>query len=182
MPMRFVMFLVMVVLARPGVGEGQSPFTVTWTPSVPLQGTVVLVRVSVDSTLALGAAVLHGQLAGQALHFEWLGDGTFAALGGVPLSADTAQTMRLTLVRSGEIVVRETRTVDVRSADYPVDRLRVAPRFGRQPDSATQARIDRERVLETEVARRSHSTPRFWDGPFVRPRPCLLYTSDAADE
>lgn len=170
MSIRLVMLAVMVVLLGPGVGESQHPFTVTWTPSAPLQGTVVLIRVEADSTFELGTGVLHGQLAGQALHFDRLGDGAFVALGGVPLSGEPAHPMRLTYVRDGEIVVRATYTVDVRSADYPVDQLTVAPRFGRQPDSVTQARIDRERILETEAARGSHSTPRFWDGPFVRPR------------
>jgi murein DD-endopeptidase MepM/ murein hydrolase activator NlpD len=48
--------------------------------------------------------------------------------------------------------------------------LRVAPAFGRQPDSATRARIERESSRAVEVARQAHGTPRLWERPFVAPR------------
>src|SRR5207249_3588782 len=38
------------------------------------------------------------------------------------------------------------------------------------PDSALLARIDRERVLARDAARRAHELPRLWKAPFMRPR------------
>jgi murein DD-endopeptidase MepM/ murein hydrolase activator NlpD len=53
---------------------------------------------------------------------------------------------------------------------YPVEKLRVAPTFGREPDSALAVRIRRESEVATAVAVGSHVTPRLWTKPFLRPR------------
>jgi murein DD-endopeptidase MepM/ murein hydrolase activator NlpD len=55
-------------------------------------------------------------------------------------------------------------------ADYPLDRLRVAPRFSAPPDSALAARLRRESEQAVAVSRGSHETPRLWRVPFRRPR------------
>jgi murein DD-endopeptidase MepM/ murein hydrolase activator NlpD len=60
--------------------------------------------------------------------------------------------------------------VEAARADYPVDRLTVAPRFGRPPDSATAARIRRESERALTVAQQAHTTPRLWHAAFVLPR------------
>jgi murein DD-endopeptidase MepM/ murein hydrolase activator NlpD len=54
--------------------------------------------------------------------------------------------------------------------DYPIERLKVAPAFGRPPDSATAARIARESRRATDVAIIAHDTPRLWDSSFIHPR------------
>src|SRR4030095_9268099 len=54
--------------------------------------------------------------------------------------------------------------------EYPVERLTVAPTFGREPDSALAARIRRESDRATAVAVASHDTPRLWSKPFLHPR------------
>jgi murein DD-endopeptidase MepM/ murein hydrolase activator NlpD len=48
--------------------------------------------------------------------------------------------------------------------------LRVAERFTPTPDSALQERIDRERGLSRDAARRAHTVPRLWYRTFLRPR------------
>jgi murein DD-endopeptidase MepM/ murein hydrolase activator NlpD len=48
--------------------------------------------------------------------------------------------------------------------------LRVAPAFGREPDSALAARIRRESERANAVAVASHETPRLWTAPFRHPR------------
>jgi murein DD-endopeptidase MepM/ murein hydrolase activator NlpD len=55
-------------------------------------------------------------------------------------------------------------------AEYPVEKLRVAPTFGRAPDSALAARIRRESERANAVAVASHETPRLWTAPFRHPR------------
>jgi murein DD-endopeptidase MepM/ murein hydrolase activator NlpD len=48
--------------------------------------------------------------------------------------------------------------------------LRVAPAFGRPPDSATAARTARESRRAAAVAENAHRTPRLWDSTFLLPR------------
>ncbi|MDF1504864.1 M23 family metallopeptidase, partial [Roseisolibacter sp. H3M3-2] len=61
-------------------------------------------------------------------------------------------------------------TVALAAADYPLERLRVDPRFSAPPDSALDARQARESAMAAEVSRRAHDTPRLWTAPFRRPR------------
>ena len=51
-----------------------------------------------------------------------------------------------------------------------MERLTVAPKFGRPLDEALAARVERERARSREVSREAHRTPRLWKGSFVRPR------------
>ena len=46
----------------------------------------------------------------------------------------------------------------------------MAARFGRQLDSATEARVAREGERALAVGRRSHESPSRWTAPFLRPR------------
>jgi murein DD-endopeptidase MepM/ murein hydrolase activator NlpD len=57
---------------------------------------------------------------------------------------------------------------------YPVERLTVAPTFGKEPDSALAARIRQESDRANVVAVGSHDTPRLWTQPFRRPRPSRI--------
>jgi len=50
------------------------------------------------------------------------------------------------------------------------EEVRAAERFTPPPDSALQARIDREGTLSRDAARRAHELPRLWKAPFLRPR------------
>ena len=127
-----------------------------WEPAVPLQGSLIVIS-------APGA--LTGEVAGEPLHFR---DGR--ALAAVPLStAESAAVNVLYLRWDGTI---HGKTVRVALAARPVsrERIRVAERFTVPPDSALQARIDRERELSRDVARRAHQVPRLWWNAFVKPR------------
>ena len=136
---------------------------ISWEPGAPTQGALFLVRVS-------GAppdAALAGIVAGELLHFS--SDSIRESLAPVPIDGPD----------SVDVVVRcslggDTDSIRVRlgtaSGNYPVERLRVAPAFGRPPDSATAARIARESRRALDVARESHQTPRLWQGPFATPR------------
>jgi murein DD-endopeptidase MepM/ murein hydrolase activator NlpD len=115
-------------------------------------------------------AQLSGAVAGEPLHF--LADSTGESqqsLAPVPIdSPDTLLVVvRCTLGGSTDSVLTRVATS---SGNYPIERLRVAPAFGRPPDPATAARIERESQRAVEVATRAHTTPRLWDGPFAFPR------------
>jgi len=109
-------------------------------------------------------------VAGGALHFSPMA-GTTSAESFAALPIDAADSLGIQVVcNSGE----RTDTLRARLAptrgEYPVERLTVAPTFGRPPDSALAARMKREADRATAVAVASHETPRLWTNPFLHPR------------
>jgi hypothetical protein len=133
-------------------------------PARPRQGTLFHVRVD---GIPRGAA-LQGDAAGEPLHFAPAG-GAFEAFAAAPI--DSGSPLRVTVVCSVAGHVDSLgASVTLTAADYPVERLRVAPRFSTPPDSALAARLKREAAMAAEVSRRSHETPRLWTAPFQRPR------------
>ncbi|HEX6315919.1 MAG TPA: M23 family metallopeptidase [Gemmatimonadaceae bacterium] len=136
---------------------------VSWEPAAPKQGSLFLVRVRGVSE---GARV-SGTAAGEALHFS--GDSVVESLAAIPIDATDSLAV---IVRCVLDEARDSILVHVAAAsgDYPIERLRVAPAFGRPPDSATAARIARESRRAVEMATGSHDTPRLWHEPFARPR------------
>ncbi|HSA55709.1 MAG TPA: M23 family metallopeptidase [Gemmatimonadaceae bacterium] len=176
------LFLVFVLLAVaawrfwPGEGfGGLAPLAdacgdsavIAWEPEAPRQGALFRVRVS----RVPPGAQLSGRAAGEPLHFTAVEgtDSAVVAFAAVPIDGDTTLSIQVRCA-SGER--RDTLSAQLAAAraDYPVERLRVAPSFGRPPDSALAERIRRESARATEVAVRSHSTPRVWSEPFVFPR------------
>ena len=87
-----------------------------------------------------------GQVAGEPLHFR---DGK--ALAAIPLT--TSDSIRV-------------QTLSIRWDEQG----RADDRYTAAPDSALEARIDAERVLSRDAARRAHMVPRLWSQPFIRPR------------
>jgi hypothetical protein len=146
--------------ARPGAACESA--AVSWEPQQPIRGTVF--RVRVRGTLP-GAAIA-GTAAGEPLHFS--ADSVPESLAAIPIESGDSVTVvvRCSSNGSDSLVTR----VATASGNYPVERLRVAPAFGRPPDSATAARIERESNRAVGVARQAHTTPRLWNGPFAAPR------------
>jgi murein DD-endopeptidase MepM/ murein hydrolase activator NlpD len=108
-------------------------------------------------------------VADQPLHFESDSAGTFWALAGLPI--DAAEQVAVDLVleyadRSDTVSV----SLPVARRNAPMERLKVAPKFGRPLDSALTVRVAGERARARRVSRESHRTPRQWRGAFVRPR------------
>lgn len=137
--------------------------TLSWVPATPTRGALFKVHVRGASS----GARLTGAAAGEPLHFT--GDSTAESLAAVPIDgADTvAIAVQCALDGDSDSLVARVATG---SGDYPVERLRVAPAFGRPPDSATAARIERESSRAASVARQAHATPRLWDTAFIAPR------------
>ena len=132
-------------------------------PQAPTEGTLFLVRVS---GTAPGVS-LAGTVGGEPLHFT--ADRTPESLAPAPIDGPDSLTIIVRCRFGGEhdsIVAR----IGIAAGDYPVERLRVAPAFGRRPDSATAARIARESRRALDVAARAHQTPRLWQDAFTSPR------------
>ncbi len=140
---------------------------ISWEPSTPRQGALFRVRVAGVAT----GTQLNGKVADQPLHFvRAVGDsGVAESFAAVPIDGDRSLGIVLRCSngeREDSLVAR----LDAARANYPIDRLTVAPRFARPPDSATAARIRRESERALEVANKAHATPRLWSEPFVLPR------------
>lgn len=142
--------------------EGCGDAALTWNPLNPARGALFKVRVRGVQP----GAQLSGTAAGEALHFS--ADSIPESLAAIPIEGGDSVTVivRCSSDSSDSLVSR----VPTASGNYPVERLRVAPAFGRQPDSATAARIARESNRAVDVARQAHGTPRQWDEPFAAPR------------
>jgi hypothetical protein len=152
-----------------GPGESSDSLTepprVTWEPRRPKQGTLFTVVVH-DTTRRWVAEV-----AGEPLHFVASRQGTATAIAAVPISAADSVLLSLGPRTESGAGRRDTIAVPVARGEYALEKLRVAPRFGTEPDAALAERLARESKLARDVACRSRGTPRLWRPPFVRPRP-----------
>jgi murein DD-endopeptidase MepM/ murein hydrolase activator NlpD len=145
---------------------------VTTTPERVTEGALFRLRVAAPGGVP---ARLAGELAGRRLHFTRAADGTHEALAAAPLEA--ADTLALVVGAARADGTRDPRArpwriaLPVARGDYPLERLRVAPEFGREPDPALAERLERESERARDVGCRAHLTPRLWEAPFARPRP-----------
>ncbi len=129
----------------------------TWQPATPRQGTLIVVS-------APGA--ITGQVAGEPLHFR---DGK--ALAAIPLTTSDSIRVQTLSIRWDGAVIGHSAFVPVAERKVPVnEQVRADDRYTAAPDSALEARIDAERVLSRDAARRAHMVPRLWSQPFIRPR------------
>jgi murein DD-endopeptidase MepM/ murein hydrolase activator NlpD len=144
-----------------------SIITVRPEPSLPQRGSVA--RLIVIPRAGQGRLLgIHGDAAGEPLHFEAEPKGGFAAVFGVPLEGADSLAVKLVFERSGQSDSTEV-VLAVRTPAFSQERLRVPPSMA-QPDSATQVRIAAELEQGRGVSRRSHDTPRLWAGGFRAPR------------
>jgi murein DD-endopeptidase MepM/ murein hydrolase activator NlpD len=130
---------------------------ITGQPATPRQGELMVIS-------APGA--ITGQVAGEPLHFR-----NGQALAAVPLATNDSIQIQTLSIRWDGAVIGHSVTVRVRMRKVPSDeQVRAAERFTPPPDSALQVRIDEERTLFRDAARRAHQVPRLWRQQFVRPR------------
>jgi hypothetical protein len=136
---------------------------ITWEPTTPTLGALFSIRVRGISA----ATPVTGFVAGEPLHFT--SDSIRESLAAAPIDGPDSVNL---VIRCGESAVTDSVAVRIptTSGNYPIERLRVAPAFGRPPDSATAARIARESKRAVEVAVNAHDTPRLWREPFIVPR------------
>jgi hypothetical protein len=129
---------------------------ISWTPEQPVQGTLFQIHV----TQVSADDAVSGRMAGEPLHFTRKAE-IWEALAAAPLDQGSKLDVTIVITRSA---VKDTVRVSVPMAkgDYKLEKLTVAPRFGTPPDSAIQARMDREREKALAVSRASHNTPRHW--------------------
>ncbi len=138
-------------------------------PAEPLPGSIV--RLSLTPAAGDDAPVaIRGSMAGEPLRFLNAASGTYHAIGGVPVDADSVRATVIVERRSGAFDT-VTAVVHVPPAEPAKEApLAVDERFTRPLDAKTQARVARENELARTVARRAHDEPPRWAAPFVKPR------------
>lgn len=135
--------------------------------TLPLRAATDSVATAPDTT-----PLVRATLFGEPLHFEREPNGEYTALAAIPVDAPASVNVRLVVARGPDADTIATRLAIRRTAYRmeKMEKLTVAPRFGQAPDSALAARIAREQAMAAEVSRKSHETPRLWEGQFQRPR------------
>lgn len=145
---------------------------IAWHPDRPVQGTLLqlIVRPEDGTGDPDAIAEVRGEFAGEPLHFVRDRSGAYRALAGLPITVeDSIQAAVFIEDRAGGIHPRFV-WLPVAAGEYRHERLTVAPRYGTQPTPEIAERIAREAEQAREVSRRSHDTPRLWQGAFLRPR------------
>ena len=138
---------------------------VTWSPESPAQGRLFVIRVTAE-----GIAAVSGEFGGEVLHFASAGDGAWESLAAVPVDAEGSAAVDVTVEYADGTSETATPTIPIASGDYRHEALTVAPRFGTPPDSADQARLNRDRAKAREVSRQAHTSPRIWTHDLTIPR------------
>src|SRR5688500_6659223 len=139
------------------------PPRISWTPERPVQGTLFRIRVADGSD----QASLSGNVAGESIHFSKTAAG-WEALAAAPLEKGSRLDV-VGAITTNTRVDAERAHVPIAKGSYALEMLTVARRFGTRPDSALQARMDRERERALPVSRASHATPRLWQD-VLKPR------------
>jgi murein DD-endopeptidase MepM/ murein hydrolase activator NlpD len=141
--------------------------TVRWEPEQVVEGTLFSVLIEGGEPSARAAA---GEFAGEPLHFVERDDGALVALAAAPLDSIGELALRVTITTLDDRTYDATLDVPVVSGEYRMERLTVAPQFGRPQPPEIQRRISEEAARARAVSARSHETPRLWEPPFAAPR------------
>jgi len=172
-PIRYLVAVMLCLVPAVATGQGTTGAPqVAWWPRLPLEGSLVRVVVRPPpSPASAGDSVtaVSGDLAGEPLHFERVGEGdAFQALGAVPFGARDGAAAVVFMEHGGGADDTLRATLPVARRRVPRERLHVAPQYA-QPAESLAERIRIEQEIVQEVRQRAHETPRLWQGPFVRP-------------
>ena len=157
--------LSVLLLSASGLAA-QSRLTVI--PARPAPGALVELRVA---GAPADARAVRGLLAGEPLHFVRASDGSWHAIGGIPVDATGSISARAFVVGASG----KADTVRVSMSLPPVPKpkaepLKVDSSFSKPMDEATADRINAENARARALGAKSHDTPILWSGPFLRPR------------
>lgn len=157
-------------LSTPAVAQeegGSAAPVVRWSPERVVEGTLFAIVIEAGET-PLRAA--EGTFAGQPLHFGAEAPGRLLGLAAAPLDSTGARALRVVLTFEDGSRTERQLSIEVSAGAYTMQRLTVAPEFGRPQPPEIQRRIREETARAVAVSRRSLQTPRLWAFPFQAPR------------
>jgi len=168
---RFITALAPGCLALGTLGAQSARISVN--PPRPAPGALVRVTLVAGPPRADSIVAVSGTMAGEPLHFVRSANGSYRAIGGMPVDAASTTAEAIITRASGSADTVRTQ-IALPPLPPPKEQLDVASRFGQPLDSALEARVAREVEIAHEIGRKSHETPRLWTTPFVRPRPSAI--------
>ncbi len=140
---------------------------VSWVLAQVPQGSIFQLRVAPETGQMES---VEGTFSGEPLHFRVGEGGTFFALAAAPVDAQGEVDLQLEIRYATAAAEIRFLKVPVVPGEYRMERLAVAPEFGRPQPAEIQRRINDESARAMQVSRSSHDTPRVWDAPFLPPR------------
>jgi len=165
--MRVAVLLIFLSVARLGAQE-----RLTVLPARPAPGAIVRLRLS---GLAMSPTTVQGMLAGEPLHFIRESDGSWHAIGGIPVDATGSLSARAFVTRSSGKVDTLRVTMSLPPVPKPkAEPLAVDSSFSKPMDEATAARVNAENARARALGTKSHGTPVLWSGAFQKPRSSVI--------
>lgn len=141
------------------------PPLLRWVPAQPGEGTLVTLLVE-PTPRALPLLEAAGRVEDDELELAPLPGGAYLGLVAAPLDVDEVP-IEVTVTAIDGTRITQSLNLHVASREFPVTRLRVAPRFT-APDAATLERIQRERTVVRATLRTASDRP-LWRGAFELP-------------
>ena len=167
-----------LTLLSASVGAAQARLSVE--PKQPAVGSLIRLTIDRLSGNADSVVALAGTMAGEPLHFRRTANGRWQALAAIPVDASDSVVASVVVTRASEHVDTLHAALEYPHHPPPVpqargrsktaSRLRVDPRFTRQLDSVTEARIEHENALARDIGRHAQDTRQLFTLPFLRPR------------
>jgi murein DD-endopeptidase MepM/ murein hydrolase activator NlpD len=144
-------------------------------PARPEPGAIVRLTLSVPASRADSIVSVRGEMADEPLHFMPAADGTWHAIGGVPVNTEGRLVASATIHRaSGKTENAQARFTLPKLPPPVAQPLNVDSTFTRPLDSATIARIDRENARAREIGRLAHNRSPMWTASFLKPRTAVI--------
>ena len=152
----------------------QAQVSLTATPKSPEPGAIV--RLTLTSASNVDPIVsVRGAMAREPLHYIKAGDGTWHAIGGVPVDSEgSLQANAIVQRQSGASEIARVRFTLPKIPPPVAQPLAVDSSFTRPLDAATLARIDRENARAREVGQQAHERGPMWTASFLRPRTSVI--------
>jgi murein DD-endopeptidase MepM/ murein hydrolase activator NlpD len=144
-------------------------------PARPEPGAIVRLTLTAQSSASDPIVSVRGTMAGEPLHFRSPVNGTWHAIGAVPVDAEGTLVANAEVTRSsGKTETARARLVLPKIPPPVAQPLAVDSSFTRPLDAATEARVARENARAREIGKAAHDSPPMWTAPFMRPRASVV--------
>ncbi|HET7612981.1 MAG TPA: hypothetical protein VFK26_03565, partial [Gemmatimonadaceae bacterium] len=158
-----------------GVVSAQTPARLTASPARPQPGAIIRLTLTAPAKHADSVVSVRGALAEEPLHFMRATDGTWHAIGGVPVDAEGSLVANAVIHRaSGGTEIARVRFTLPPIPPPVAQPLAVDSSFTKPMSQATIDRIARENQRARQVGRDAHDHPPMWTEAFLKPRESVI--------
>jgi len=158
-----------------GIVGAQTPAQLTASPARPQPGAIVRLTLKTAAGRADSVVSVRGALAEEPLHFLRATDGTWHAIGGVPVDAEGSLVANAVIQRaSGATQIARVRFTLPPIPPPVAQPLAVDSSFTKPMSQATIDRIARENQRARQIGRDAHDHPPMWTAAFLKPRESVI--------